>query len=130
MSYADAETLLASWLGETLTIKTWADPKLPPRWDFDAPIAHIQRAPGGGDAELTLDAAIVDVDVYANVADNARTVAELIRKAIRVTLPSFTTPEGVFVKSTGTVMAPVWLPDSAVYKRSATYSLVLHTSNL
>lgn len=127
MPYADPEILFATWAATTLDVKTWADPKLPPRWDFTAPIAHVQRAPGDGDRVLTLDSALLDVDVYAALADNARAVAELVRSTARLQLPGHTTPEGVFVKAVETVMGPVWLPDPAVFKRSATYRLILHS---
>lgn len=130
MTYADAETFLAAWLVGELSIKTWADPKLDPGWRYEAPLAHIQRSPGEGDTALTLDAALIDVDVYAAVAANAREVAELIRRAVRVTLPGYTTADGVSVQGTRTVMAPVWLPDSKVFKRSATYQLFLHNPGL
>lgn len=125
--YADAETLLAAWLHTTLNIKTWVDPKLPPRWDYTSPLTHIQRSPGDGDTALTLDTAVLDVDVYAALADNARVTAERIRRAVRLELPLHTTADGTFIQSAQTVMAPVWLSDPAVFRRSATYRLFLHS---
>lgn len=130
MAYADAETFLAAWLIETLSIRTWADPNLKPDWKYEAPVHHIQRAPSEGDATLTLDGAVLDIDTYAAVAANAREEAEVVRHAIRVTLPHHTTDDGVFVQATQTVMAPVWLPDPKVFRRSATYRLFLHTPSL
>ena len=125
--YADVETFLAEWLKTTLTIKTWADPKLNEEWRYEAPLTHVQRAPGEGDNALTLDSALLDLDTYAARADHARMVAEQIRYAIRVVLPLHTAPSGLFIKATQTVMAPVWLPDPRVYRRSATYRLILHS---
>lgn len=128
--YTDAETFLAAWLINALSIKTWADPNLKPDWTYEAPLHHIQRAPSEGDSALTLDSALIDVDTYSAVAANARTEAELVRHAIRVTLPHYTTANGVFVQATQTVMAPVWLPDPKVFRRSATYRLFLHNPGM
>ncbi|MFY1686496.1 hypothetical protein [Plantactinospora sp. WMMB782] len=128
--YADVETFLAAWLGAALDIKTWADPDRDPGWRYEAPLAHILRAPGEGDGALTLDSALVDIDVYAVNADNARTTAERIRKAIRVTLPGHTTSNGVSVQGTQTTMAPIWTPDPKVKRRSATYRIFLHNPGL
>lgn len=127
-AYVDAELFLAGWLKDTLNIKTWADPKLNEGWRYEAPITHVQRAPGEGDTALTLDSALLDVDTLAARADHARATAEQVRYAIRVLLPGYTHPDnGLFVKSTQTLMAPVWLPDPKVYRRSATYRLILHS---
>lgn len=128
--YTDAETFLAAWLIAELSIRTWADPKLNADWKYEAPLHHIQRAPGEGDAALTLDSALIDVDTYSAIAANARTEAELVRHAIRVLLPHYTTDGGVSVQATQTVMAPVWTPDPKVYRRSATYRLFLHNPGM
>lgn len=125
--YTDAELFLAEWLHTQLDVKTWADPRLPEGWRFEAPLIHVQRSPGEGDTRLTLDAALIDVDVYAATAANARAVAERVRSAIRFTLPTHT-GGGVFVTGTQTVTAPAWLPDPAVFRRTATYRLYLHMS--
>lgn len=123
--YTDVETLLADRLHARLAVKTWIDPRLPERWNFDAPLVHIQRG-GDGDTRLTLDAAIVDIDVYARIADNARVIAERIRTEVRLHLPAFTLPSGVTVTGTGTITAPRWLPDPTVYRRGATYRVIVH----
>jgi hypothetical protein len=128
--YADVEALLAEWLQTNLGVKTWIDPDLPERWDFNAPLAHIRRTPGSADAALTLDDALIDVDVLAKIADNAREVAELIRRAVRVDLLRHTTAGGAFVQHTGTVTPPVWLPDPSLFRRGATYRVVVHASGL
>jgi hypothetical protein len=128
--YTDAETFLAAWLITELSIKAWADPNLKPDWKYEAPVHHIQRAPGEGDAALTLDSALINIDTYSAKAANAREEAELVRHAIRVTLPHHTTANGVFVQATQTVMAPIWTPDPKVYRRSATYQLFLHNPGM
>jgi hypothetical protein len=116
----------------------WADPSLPDRWEFNAPIVHIQRGQDFGDEHLTLDSALLDVDIYAMVADHARALGEQIRTLIRLTLPLHTFDNGLFVKSTGTVMAPCWQPfrdpggsnrsaiTANIARRGATYRVLLH----
>lgn len=128
--YADPETLLAQWLHDQLGVKTWADPDLPQRWDYTAPLVHIQRGPGEGDGRLTVDVALLDVDVLAKVADNARVTAERVRVAVRTRLPMHTTADGVFVKGVGTFSGPAWLPAQGLFRRGATYRLILHTPSL
>ena len=127
--YADVETLMASWLATRfdgwLRTKMWTDPRLPERWQFEAPLVHIQRT-GDGDTRLSLDAAIVDIDVYARIADNARQVAERVRSEVRLHLPAYTLPSGVTVSGTQTITAPAWRPDPDVYRRGATYRVFVH----
>ncbi len=127
MEYADAETRIAGWLGDQLTgFKLWADPVLPHNWNFTAPIGHVQRSPGEGDAALTLDSAILDVGWYAADADKARKLAERTRWLIRFELPKFTWADGVTVNGTSTITAPFWGADPSVYRRSASYRVILH----
>ena len=124
--YADPERLVADWLHERLGCKMWADPRLPADWPFDAPLGHVQRGQDTGDAALTLDMAILDVDFYAKVADHARQAADRARTELRLNLPGHTWPSGVTVSGVTTVAAPFWAPDPNVYRRSATYRVVLH----
>jgi hypothetical protein len=132
MQYPDAETRIANWLHDHLippdgqTYKLWADPRLPQNWPFTAPLGHVQRGPGEADTALTLDSVLLDVDWYAKNADHARSAAELTRSLIRLTLPRFTWTDGVTVSGTATLTAPFWAPDPAVYRRSATYRVILH----
>jgi len=132
MDYADAETRIADWLKTRLhpvenhAVKMWADPRLPQNWPFTAPIGHVQRGPGEADAALTLDSCLLDIDYYAKNADHARRVAEQTRGLIRLVLPRFTWPDGVTVSGTATISPPFWIPDPSVYRRSATYRVILH----
>lgn len=132
MEYADAETRIEAWLHDNLPqvggrkVKTWADPHLPSNWPFTAPLVHVQRAPGEGDLALTLDAALLDIDVYASKADNARALAEQVRGLIRLLLPKYTWSDAVTVSGTATITPPCWTPDPSVYRRSATYRVILH----
>lgn len=122
--YADPELLISAWLGERLGAKTWADPVLPPTWNFTAPIGHVQRGQGYGDSRYTLDTVLLDVDWYAKVADHARTYAEHSRYQLRVHLPGTTFPSGVLVTAVDTVSAPCWAPDP-LFRRTAAYLIYL-----
>ncbi|RKR92773.1 hypothetical protein BDK92_7253 [Micromonospora pisi] len=124
-TYADPETLIADWLVSTLGVKAWADPRLPPGYDYTAPIAHVQRGGDDGDQQLTLDIALLDVNVYGADADRVRAVSTGIRAALRLRLPN-TVLGGVVIKSVTTAMSPTWAPDPAVFRRDATYRVALH----
>ena len=121
--YADPERLVADWLHTQLGCKMWAEPHLPQRWTFDAPIGLVQRGQGLGDTRLTLDTALVDVDFYAQVADHVRDLAEQARYQLRVRLPLTTLTGGVLVTAVDTVSAPAWAPDPDAYRRAAAYQI-------
>jgi hypothetical protein len=126
--YADPELLIADWLKVALGdgVKMWADPRLPADWPFTAPLGHVQRGQGEGDSVLTLDVALLDVDFYAKNADHARKAAERARTELRLNLPGYTWESGVTVSGVTTVAAPFWAPDPNLYRRSASYRVVLH----
>lgn len=124
--YADPELLVATWLGERLNLKTWANPNLPHDWQFTAPIGHVQRGQGFGDTALTLDECLLDISWYAADPDHARAAAEATRTEIRLNLPRHTFSNGAFVTGTFTVSAPTWAPDPKVYRRAAAYRVILH----
>jgi hypothetical protein len=124
--YADPELMISAWLGARLGgVKVWADPILPANWNFTAPIGHVQRGAGEGDTALTLDAVLLDVDWYAADADHARTMAEQCRTELRLNLPLHTFPNGVLCAAVQTVTAPFWAPDPVVFRRSASYRVIL-----
>lgn len=126
VGYGDPELLVSDWVQARLQIKTWCDPILPANWPFTAPLAHFQRGRDQGDSQLTLDVALLDVDVYAANADHARETAELIRGVLRLELPHHTFDNGAFVTGVETQMAPCWAPDPKVSRRSASYRVTLH----
>ena len=126
LRYADPELLVAEWLHGQLSVKTWADPELPERWDYTAPLVWIQRGQGSGDTVLTLDDVLLDVAVLAKIADNARETAELVRREIRLNLPLTTFDNGVFCTGSSTFSAPSWAPATGVFRREATYRVILH----
>lgn len=138
--YADPELLVAGWLKTKLDPKTkvWADPTLPYGWQFAAPLVHIQRGQDFGDEKLSLDAAILDIEVYATVVDHARAVADQVRGLMRLHLPLYTWDNGIFCTGVQAVTAPMWLPfqdpaastrsgtSPTVARRSAAYRVILH----
>lgn len=124
--FADPETLIAAWLHTTTAIKIWADPRLPANERFTAPIAHLQRGAGNGDSPLSIDDVLLDCNVYAATADHARIAQNAIWQAIVFQLPLHTFPNGVFVKSTSAPTRPFWAPDPTLYRRTATYRIILH----
>lgn len=123
--YADPELLLAGWLHELLACKMYADPRLQANWWAQAPIGHVQRAPGEGDTALTLDSALIDLDFYGKIADQVRAYAEQARYELRVNLRLHTFASGVLCTDVFTVTAPFWAPDPSVFRRSATYRVML-----
>lgn len=126
MEYADPELLLAKWLHEQTDHRVHADPNLPSNWNWTAPLYHVQRGQGEGDTYLSLDSVLLDIDTYAKNADHARAAAQQAWGLIRFTLPHYTWPSGVTVSGTSTIAAPFWAPATGVYRRSATYRVILH----
>jgi hypothetical protein len=124
--YADPELLVSKWLAVRLGIKVFVDPVLPANSWAQAPVAHMLRGRDQGDAQLTLDVALLDVDVYSAIPDHARETAEAIRGVLRLELPRYTFDNGAFVTAVQTVMAPCWTPDPKVSRRSASYRVGLH----
>ncbi|BAL87299.1 hypothetical protein AMIS_20790 [Actinoplanes missouriensis 431] len=138
--YADAEILIGHWLQDQIgsTNKVWMDPTLPRNWQFEAPLIHVQRAADEGDTQLTLDTALLDIDIYGAVADNCRALGEQIRTLMRFHLPHHTFTNGIFVTGVETVAAPCWLPfrdsggsnrsaiSATVARRGAAYRVILH----
>jgi hypothetical protein len=124
--YADPELLISEWIKDRTGKKTWADPRLPHNYDFTSPIGHVQRGAGGGDTALSLDSVVLDIDWYAKIADHARVLAQQTWAEMRLNLPLTTFANGIFCKAVFTVTAPFWGPDPSVFRRSATYRVVLH----
>lgn len=124
--YSDPEVLIARWLHDLLGVKTWSDPRLPSNARFTEPVAHVQRGQSLATLAKTLDDVTLDVDVYAHVADHARDTAARICTAMEFVLPKYTFPNGLFVTGVTATLRPIWAPDPAVYRRTATYRVILH----
>ena len=123
--YADPELIVAAWLNNATGIKIWTDPRLPGNMRHTAALAHLQRAAGNDDLPLSLDEPLFDVDVYAANADHARTAAHQIWQAMVWQLPHTTFGNGVFVKRVQ-ANPPRWAPDPQLYRRTASYRVLLH----
>ncbi len=124
--YGDPELLVAQWIQDTLQIPCRADPDLQPTWWANAPMAHVQRGQGFGQAPLSLDDVTLDVDVYGKVADNVRAAAHQIWMAITLDLPLTTFPNGILVKLAAATAPPAWAPDPDSFRRAAAYRVILH----
>jgi hypothetical protein len=83
---------------------------------------------GGSDDFITLDAANVDIDVFAATRDASRTLAEQVRTAVRLHLPGYATG-GAAVQSVTTISAPRWVPyDNTNLRRFvASYRITIHS---
>lgn len=124
-AYADPELLIAEWLSAVTELKIWTEPRWQGNERFLSAVALLQRAPGRDDLALTLDEATLDVDVYAANPEHARTAANDIWSAMTFQLPRTTFANGVFVKAVR-ASPPHWAPDPKVYRRTATYRVMLH----
>ncbi len=60
------------------------------------------------------------------VRDTARDYAHQAWNLLRLTLPLHTFDNGVFCTGVQTVTAPFWGPATGVYRRSASYRVILH----
>ena len=125
VAYADPELLIGAWLHQQTGLKIWTDPRLPGNMRDTAALAHLQRAAGNDDLALSLDEPLLDCDVYAADASHARTAAHTIWQAMAFTLPQTTLPGGIYVKRVQT-NPPRWAPDPQIYRRTATYRVLLH----
>lgn len=123
--YADPELIVSAWLHTATTLKIWTDPRLPSNLRSTAAFVHLQRAAGNDDFALTLDEPLFDVDVYAAQADHAREAANAIWSAMTFQLPRTTLPGGIFVKQVR-ASPPRWTPDPQLYRRTASYRVLLH----
>lgn len=125
--YADGELLVAEWLQAQTGAQVHADPDISPYLPFSEPLGHVQRGVGEGDRQLTLDAMILDIDWYAELADQARDYAHRTWNLMRFTLPLHAFSNGVFCTGVQTISAPSWAPATGVFRRSAAYRVVLHS---
>ncbi len=132
--YRDVETLLCGWLKTTLHVDS-VIPELPYNLEFVLPTIAVERF-GGADDTITLDQANVDVDVFHVSRAAAKTLAEQVRKALRVTLPATTfadvTLGSVTVSRVQTISAPSIAPwdNSQLRRATAAYRISLHAHNL
>lgn len=129
--YGSVETLLQAALtaaiaDSAVTVVVEPQHGLPRDLAYHLPVVTIVRS-GGADRVLTLDEAVVDVDVYAADYQHARDLAELIRRHVRLNLPGHHAG-GLVVSRTGTNTGPIsrpWLAEN-IHRVGATYDLTVH----
>jgi hypothetical protein len=121
-----AESLVRGWLAEQFT-PTRVVTELPANLGDVVPVIQVTRF-GGSDDVIVLDNAHIDVDTFAATRDDARTLAEQVRTALRLHLPGVTTGGGV-VTSVTTMSAPRWVPyDNTNLRRFvASYRITIHS---
>jgi hypothetical protein len=127
--YADVETLIADWLTATLTLRAGTG-DLPTNLAYLLPYVHVARY-GGADATVSIDAANVDIDVYASTPAAAKTIAEQVRVAVRLRLPGHTAA-GLTVSRLRTIAGPALrdYESTQVFLATASYQATVHTHTL
>lgn len=128
--YADLETLLADWLKTTLGLVNVVHEVPTNLADLcrTDPVVVVDRF-GGTDATVTIDTARVDVDVFANSREAAKTHGEAIRRALRIRLPRTTLGGVTAVLTVETLSAPTVVSyDSrgTIRRTTAGYQLRVH----
>lgn len=124
--FADVEAGLVAWLqarfaGDRAVTELPADLST-------GRVVRVMRI-SGGDRDLVIDDAIVDVDCYAATRAESRSFAEQVRAAIVYDLPGTVIPGGV-VARVNTGVGPRWIPwdDLNVRRFGATYQITVHST--
>lgn len=126
MAYCDVELLLITFITAKRSVRCGVDTPA----DLTAlPVVVVRRLPAGGDQTLTLDQAIVDVDVYHQDRASSRLLSEQIRSDLRLRLNGYTSGGGT-VARVETAAAPGWVPydNTALRKFTATYRITVHSA--
>ncbi len=117
MPLAEVEPLLRHWLAGHFGAGYRVVTELPAELGVvvaATPLILVTRF-GGSDELLVLDDANVDVDTFdvahdgSTARENARTLAERVRSALRFTLIGASQDNG-FVAAVSTINAPRWVP--------------------
>lgn len=131
--FPSIEQILVAWL-PTVTGGVHATTDLP--HDFQnadgpthmLPVIQIDRQ-SGADLDFKLDRPVLDIDVYAGTRAQSQDLAEMVRAALRFSLPGATVGGAVFTRCR-TIVGPRLLPHAnpAVRRYSANYELLFHTA--
>ena len=126
MAYVDVEQLLTTYIAARRGCR--AVTELPADLTGNLPLAQVRRI-AGGDLTLTLDAVIVDVDVYAADRASAHVLAEQIRTDFRTNLTGYRFGGGT-VARVETINGPYWVPyDNTNLRRyTAAYRVTVHSA--
>ena len=124
--YASAESVVRGWLA-TQFAPTRVVTELPADLGSVVPVIQVTRF-GGSDDALTLDAANIDVDTFADTRDASRALAEQVRAAMRLHLPGYA-DNGAAVQSVTTISAPRWVPydNTSLRRFVASYRITIHS---
>ena len=130
MTYVDVELLLVGWLSSLVPDGCRVCTDLPATLQDELPVVQVVRAPGGGDGTLTIDTAVVDVEVYAADRAGAVGLAEVVRGLLRLRLPGWFDGRAT-VLAVETSSPPIWRPydDAARIRRfGATYVIKVQSA--
>ncbi|MFI9237821.1 hypothetical protein [Streptomyces sp. NPDC053079] len=128
--WPDAEAALIAWLPRLLDgMRVCTD--TPANLETVLPLVRLYRS-GGTDDGFRLDAAVVEVDVFAGTRAQAVALAARLRALLLEHLPGSTISAAtgdVVVTACSTTAAPAVRPwtNPAVVRVGATYSVRLHT---
>lgn len=127
-----AEPFIRTWLATQFPSPTRVVTETPADLGT-APTIQVTRI-GGSDTFLTVDAANIDVDTFdddhdgKSARENARTLAEQVRTALRLHFPGYSL-NGAAVQSVSTISAPRWVPydNTSLRRFVASYRITIHS---
>jgi hypothetical protein len=121
----DVEAGVAGWLRDDLGAGHRVVTEAPADLAGAVPVFRVVRL-GGGDRDVVLDRATVDVDTWAADRGGARAAALDVHARLRFALPGQRIPGGV-VCQVDTLTGPAWRPwdDTAVRRFGATYVITV-----
>lgn len=129
--YPDFEQLLADWLKTRFTdipriVAGDIPDDVPPNLPTVVPVIMVARY-GGADTVPGFDTPAVDVDVFASTRLTARSIAERVRRELRLNLPRQVL-SGATVTRVQTISPPTSAPwdASAVRRYTAAYQVGVH----
>jgi hypothetical protein len=125
MPYADVEKVLIGYLADALTVRCVTD--LPSNLADVTPIVQVTRI-AGKDTYPTLEAVMVDIDVYAEDRGAANVLSEEIRSELRFTARGQVV-DGAVIGLVETLLGPTWRPyeNANIRRVGATYRVMIHS---
>jgi len=121
-----AEAFVRTWLAAQFPSARVVT-ELPANLGDVLPVIQVTRF-GGSDDFLTLDAANIDIDTFAASRDDARSLGEQVRTALRLHFPGYAAGGGA-VQSVTTISAPRWVPydNTGLRRFVASYRITIHS---
>lgn len=125
--YADVELLLTAFI-KLKRPAVHVCTELPANLADVLPVAQVHRI-AGGDSDIVLDGAIVDVDAFAVDRAAARLLGEQIRSDFRLALSGYMSG-GAVVSNVETINGPYWVPyDNTNLRRyTSSYRVTVHST--